>query len=113
MKKIIILLLLVLSTIILWANHNDWQVEQSLLDNNETSYTLNYRPNRGKPLLFALNKIEETKAFHIRVMLPYKDTQLQKELRAYYTNSLPKELNRALKSSRNLHNPTLLPLIEN
>ena len=103
MKKIIltIILILVIATP-LWIYNNNW-----VLDKEDT---LNYTPNRGIPLLFCLAQID--KAFSIRVMLPFENCQLQEELREYYETKLPKELNKALKSSGNLHNPTLAPLIK-
>ena len=109
MKKII-LAIAILSTIALWLYSNDWVVEKNLLDNNETSYTLNYLPHRGTPLFYPFAQID--KAFSIRVMLPCGDAQIEKELKAYYQNKMPKELNSALKSSCNLHNPTLSPMID-
>ena len=101
MKKLLILLILVIATP-LWIYNNNW-----VLDKEDT---LNYTPNRGVPLLFCLAQID--KAFSIRVMLPFENCQLQEELREYYETKLPKELNKALKSSGNLHNPTLAPLIK-
>jgi hypothetical protein len=95
----------------LWIDNNNWMMEQSRLDNNQTSYTLNYRPNHGYPLIYAVRKIE--KPFSIRIILPLEDKPIQSELRAYYQKEMPKEIIKALNSSTNLHNPTLKPLIDN
>jgi len=102
MKKLLILILTIAVATPLWIYNNNW-----VLDKEDT---LNYTPNHGVPLLFCLAQID--KAFSIRVMLPFENCQLQEELREYYETKLPKELDKALKSSGNLHNPTLAPLIK-
>ena len=100
MKKIsLLLIILILLGITLWVSNNDWDVDDG---------TLNYTPNRGKPLVYCLSKMD--KSFDIRVMLPLENSEIQDEIRAYYKHKMPKELNSALKSSANLHNPTLTPL---
>ena len=79
-------------------------------DGDNTYYTLSYIPNGyGKPLFYCLSKIDGN--FAIRIMLPLEDCKMQNELKAYYLKNLPKSLKFALKSSGNLHNPKLKPLI--
>jgi len=100
MKKTSLLLAtLILLGITLWVSNNDWELDDG---------TLNYTPNRGKPLFYCLSKMD--KAFAIRVMLPLKNSDIQDEIRAYYKDKMPEELNKSLNASSNLHNPTLTPL---
>ncbi len=84
MKKILSLISLIVLAITLWLYNANWMVEKN---------TLNYAPNRGYPLFYALTQIE--KDFSIRIMLPLKKNKIQNDLRAYYENRMPKELKKA------------------
>jgi len=109
LKKIAILIPILFITL-LWSKNNNWTLDSYLSDNNETEYTLNYYPNHGQVLPQLLSKVD--KPFAIRIMLNAKEEPLQTELKEYYKKQKPKALKKALASSRNLHNPTLEPLIE-
>ena len=52
------------------------------------------------------------KAFAIRIMLPLENCKVQDEIKAYFKKYFPQELEKALRSSGNLHNPTLTSLIK-
>ena len=111
MKKITktLLLFFFITISFLWIYPPNW-----LIDRESTlTYIPWWRlhPSLRKPLPYCLLKTNNS--FAIRVMLPLKDCKIQDEIRTYYKKHLPKELKKALKSSTNLHNPALKPLIEN
>ena len=111
----ILLLFVLISIALLVSSPPNWILDISH-DNNETFYTLSYHPwnhNRlfdSKPLPYCLSRID--KAFAIRIMLPLENCKVQDEIKTYYKKHFPKELEEALKSSGNLHNPTLNLLIK-
>ena len=116
MRTVKIVLLLILISISLLASYPpNWILDISH-DNNKTFYTLSYHPwnyNRpldSKSLPYCLTRID--KVFAIRIMLPLENCKLQDEIKTYYKKHFPQELKEALKSSDNLHNPTLNPLIK-
>jgi len=109
MWKRVVLLFIVIFIILFLIFPPKWELSVSK-DNGNTYYTVSYIPNGyGKPLFYCLSKIDRD--FAIRIMLPLEDCKVQNEIKAYYQKNLPKSLKVALKSSGNLHNPKLKPLI--
>ena len=111
MKLLKILSLFILIGVTLFASFPpNWELT-TYKENNNTSYTLSYTPFKGTPLYYCLSQID--KGFAIRIMLPLRDSKVQNEIKAYYEKYLTKALANALKSSGNMSNPKMEPLIEN
>ena len=110
MKKIVKIfsIIFLAGGLFLWVYPPNWVIDSK----SSLSYNpwWSFHSPIGKPLPYCLSVLD--KSFAIRVMLPLEDCKLQDEIKSYYKKHLPKELQKALKSSANLHNPTLKPLIK-
>lgn len=84
--------------------------ESEILKSDSGHFTVRYSPTSTVSLDELLKKEKNGGLKHIRFLCCMSAQTFVAEITGYYQRNIPKELEKALKSSGNLHNPALLPL---
>lgn len=110
MKKLLYLIALYLFSVTATAE----QFQLSTTETREKYFfvQLQYGLGKGKAFSQILKEIEiEKDSVAVRILGEFSEIS-NRELISYYKKKIPNELEKALASSGNLHNPTLRPLIK-
>ncbi|MGH1486952.1 MAG: hypothetical protein ACRBCI_12090 [Cellvibrionaceae bacterium] len=109
MKKLLYILFFSFFTAI--ANAELFELSVSETRDNYSFVQFQYGTGKGKPFAEVFSQIKlEKDTVAIRILGDFSENT-NGELMSYYEKEIPSELQAAIKSSGNLHNPALRPLV--